>query len=69
MGKKEQKLYKIIADLKDVRRSAIMTSANFSDELKEETKLYRQTWLIEPLDSVIENLEEEYNNKYKWKIK
>lgn len=55
------KLKKIIAHLKEVRKTATMENAGFNPSfdsiIKEETKIWRDTWLIIPLDEIIKELE------------
>lgn len=48
---------KIIRRLNDIRDTATMKNADFTDEVKSMTKLWRETWIIEPLNSIIEEME------------
>ena len=55
MGKKEAR--RLLSIAKEARKSALMDNADFSEELKEETRLYRNTWIVHPLDQIIAALE------------
>lgn len=49
--------------LKEVRKTATMKNADFSEELKEKTRLWRDSWIIYPLDEAILMLERIYEPK------
>ncbi len=55
------KVERIISDLREVRCISTMKTAAFSDDVKERTRLWRQLWIIEPLDRAIAELEKEMN--------
>lgn len=62
LGKK--RLNRLIDKLKELRRISTMETANFdifnpqtTIFIKETTRLYRESWLIEPLDRLIEEFE------------
>lgn len=77
---KMMELWKIINDLKDIRRIATMDTAKFStwcmpfnskyrkemtsdelnDIIKTTTEMWRVSYIISPLDVLIEKLEKEY---------
>ncbi len=67
MGKKNIKM--ILRDLKEAHMSATYKHANFPQKLKEETKRYRESWILRPLKDVIDFLElvaaEKYNGEYR----
>jgi hypothetical protein len=44
----------ILRLLLDARDSATMASADFSEELKSETKSFRETWIISRIDRAID---------------
>jgi hypothetical protein len=48
---------KMMDALKRILEDAKMEDADFSKELKEEIKLYMDTWIIFPLQQIIEELE------------
>lgn len=62
--------YDVLRLLREARESATMKNASFggfgkegekkTKEIKEETRLYRQSWIISPLDRVINQLESLY---------
>jgi len=52
MPKKETE--RLLSILVGVRNSATMASAAFPDNLKEETRLWRDSWIISPLDAIID---------------
>ena len=74
---KKMELYQTIEALKEIRRFATMKTMslqtyNMNPRLdidnntltaivESSTKLWRETWVITPLDEVIEKLEKEYN--------
>ena len=52
--------------LKEVRRHLTMETFNCGKDtelVKEETRLWRDTWILPPLDEVIKHLEDEKKNK------
>lgn len=65
MPKKETEA--LVEELKELRRVATFESAGFfifeddaeerNNEIREITKLYRESWLIRPLDELIERYE------------
>ena len=52
------KKQKILKMLREIRECATMESADFSKSIKEQTELWRESWIISPLDEVIKMLEE-----------
>lgn len=55
------KLKNLIAKLEDVRKRSTMETADLGKNhelIKEETRLWRATWITIPLDEVIEELKE-----------
>jgi hypothetical protein len=59
LGIKKQE--RLLDTLRDVIRSAQMKDANFgkhTELVKDETRLYRESWLIAPLERVIRIVEE-----------
>lgn len=66
LGRREAK--KMFYSLCDVRRTATMEGANFdirrpgvTKEIKDITKLWRRSWIIAPLDRIIERIAETYS--------
>lgn len=72
LGRKEAD--KLVLQLKQALRSAKMESANFegmssgidpkenkTEFIKEETRLYRQSWIVHPLEKVLEQLIKQYD--------
>ena len=74
---KKMELYQTIETLKEIRRVATMKTmslqtynmkprldidnATLTAIVESSTELWRETWIITPLDEVIEKLEKEYN--------
>jgi hypothetical protein len=60
-----KKASKLLEELREVRKTATMESASFGFDkaldaiIKEKTRLWRETWIIAPLDRAIRLLEEE----------
>lgn len=61
----KRRLNRLLKELKELRRISTMESANFdiynpetTEFIKEKTKLYRESYLISPLDRLIEEFEE-----------
>ncbi len=60
MPKKEREM--LLSELKELRRVATMETANFgsqgsTENIKRQTKVWRGSWLIAPLDRLIERYE------------
>lgn len=50
----------IITDLKGIQGISTMKTSDFSEELKEKTALWRNSWICDPLLDIIEKLEREH---------
>ena len=61
MPKREMEL--LIQSLKRIRLSATMKAADFPNEWKQEMRLWRETWLLAPLDDLIERYEAALSGK------
>lgn len=55
MPRKEARL--LVSLLRELRETATMKNADFPQELKDKTRLWRNTWLVSPLDDLIERYE------------
>jgi hypothetical protein len=49
--------------LKEIRRTATMETADFTNKIKEETLVWRQSWILHPLDTVIAQIKQTYKFK------
>lgn len=47
----------LVNKLKEIRRDATMESSNIPQEIKDTIQLYQRTWVIEPLDELINRYE------------
>lgn len=57
----------IIYRLKELKLSSTMKNADFSEEIKRTTEVWRQTWLIQPVDemlSIIDKILQSEKPKY-----
>ena len=61
MKVRKLKLKTIIYRLKEVKRVSTMKTADFPDSLKETTRIWRESWITEPLQDIIKKLEHEMN--------
>ena len=53
-----KRLGQLISLLDEIRRVATMKNSDFSDSIKKQTKLWRQSWIITPLDKVVKELKQ-----------
>ena len=53
----------LIAILKEIKKSSEMSDASFSDAIKDETDLYRRTWISNPIELIIKRYEEYLNGE------
>lgn len=62
-----------IEKLKKIRETMTMENASFSMDItedrniKEKTRIWRETWILPPLDTIIKKLEERANKGRKYK--
>lgn len=62
LGKKNMEI--ILRELKDIYRSSTMENADFPEEIKETTKLFRESWITCPLKDIIDFFELVISEKY-----
>jgi len=61
MKVRKLKLERIIQHLNEVRRVSTMKNADFPDNIKETTRIWRESWITNPLEDIIKKLEFEMN--------
>lgn len=55
-GKK--KLRATIQKLNEILKAAKMTDTDFSDEIQNTTRLYRNSYIVEPIEKIIDEMKE-----------
>ena len=58
-----REMRRMLDELRKIRQTATMETADFNSEIKRATSLWRKTWLLNPLDALIERYEDDLRNR------
>ncbi len=58
-GIRKRQILRVIKKIEEVRKVSTMERADFPDELKEQTRLWRYSWIVYPLEEILAILQAE----------